>query len=195
LDSIRPDVRTFYQLAGVQIDDHSEDQDSTDFEKCIHALQEFKEWTSLDHNNNNSNNNDEPTIKATHGADTSPQHKQKTIIALGAHGGRLDHLLSNLNTLYTFRNHNLILMGEGNLTRLVQAGRTCIQPVPGIEGPHCGLIPLQGQAVVTTSGLKWDMERAKMNFGGLISTSNRIQREEVCVESDSDLIWTVQLSV
>lgn len=190
LDSIRPEVRAFYHAAGVQIDDHSEDQDSTDFEKCVHALEEFKEWTSMNHICSDGNDRDG---RATH--TPNQQQQQKTIVALGAHGGRLDHLLSNLNTLYTFRDHNIILMGEGNLTRLVKAGCTCIRPVPGIEGPHCGLIPLQGQATVTTSGLKWDMERTVTRFGGLVSTSNRIQGEEVCVESDSDLVWTTELSL
>jgi thiamine pyrophosphokinase len=192
LDSIRPEVKAFYHAAGVQIDDHSEDQDSTDFEKCVNALEEFKEWTSINHISDGGNGNgDDGPIPTIHGT----QQQQKTIVALGAHGGRLDHLLSNLNALYKFRDHNIILMGEGNLTRLVKAGSTCIRPVLGREGPHCGLIPLQGQATVTTSGLKWDMERTGMRFGGLVSTSNRILGEEVCVESDSDLVWTTELSL
>ncbi|RMZ56405.1 hypothetical protein APUTEX25_004628, partial [Auxenochlorella protothecoides] len=86
---------------------------------------------------------------AAHGS--RPQH----IVAFGAHGGRLDHILSNLGCLYRYRHLNLVLVGEGNITRLV---------------PH-------------------DTE---MRMGGLLSTSNILEAEEVVVESDSDLIWTVQ---
>jgi thiamine pyrophosphokinase len=32
-----------------------------------------------------------------------------------------------------------------------------------------------------------------MAFGGLISTSNKLAADEVEVETDSDLIWTVEL--
>lgn len=32
-----------------------------------------------------------------------------------------------------------------------------------------------------------------MRMGGLVSTSNLIQGEEVEVESDADLIWTTQM--
>lgn len=32
----------------------------------------------------------------------------------------------------------------------------------------------------------------EMRMGGLLSTSNILEAEEVVVESDSDLIWTVQ---
>ena len=32
-----------------------------------------------------------------------------------------------------------------------------------------------------------------MRFGGLVSTSNLLEAEEVHVESDADLIWTTQL--
>jgi hypothetical protein len=32
-----------------------------------------------------------------------------------------------------------------------------------------------------------------MRFGGLVSTSNLLEADEVHVESDADLIWTTQL--
>ncbi len=37
----------------------------------------------------------------------------------GALGGRLDHTLSNLNTLYHFQHLDISLWGDGNLARLV----------------------------------------------------------------------------
>ncbi|KAL6766471.1 TPK1 [Auxenochlorella protothecoides x Auxenochlorella symbiontica] len=123
---------------------------------------------------------------AAHGC--RPQH----IVAFGAHGGRLDHILSNLGCLYRYRHLSLVLMGEGNITRLVPRGRTIVRPHADLEGPACGLVPLAGPARASTQGLKWDMDDTEMRMGGLLSTSNILEAEEVVVESDSDLIWTVQ---
>ena len=57
----------------------------------------------------------------------------------------------------------------------------------------CGLIPLQGPAVATSRGLRWNLDATEMRFGGLVSTSNIIEGEEVWVETDADLIWTAEL--
>lgn len=52
----------------------------------------------------------------------------------------------------------LVLLGEGNLARLLPAGRSIIVPgPPGSEGPSCGLIPLGGRAVASTTGLRWNL--------------------------------------
>jgi thiamine pyrophosphokinase len=81
-----------------------------------------------------------------------------TIVALGALGGRLDHSLGNLNALHLFAPLRLILVGDGNTARLLPPGRHVIRVAPGgREGPHCGVIPLAGPAVVSSKGLKWDM--------------------------------------
>lgn len=75
----------------------------------------------------------------------------------GAIGGRLDHTLSNLNALYTHPDLPLVLIGDGNIVRLLKAGTTCITPSQEREGQHCGIVPLQGAALVSSKGLKWDM--------------------------------------
>lgn len=127
LDSIRPEVADFYRSAGVEIVDLSADQDSTDLQKCV----EF--------------------AAARRGGGGGH------IVALGAHGGRLDHILSNLGALYRYRDLELVLVGEGNATRLVRAGSTLLRVAQGREGPACGLVPLAGPARATTKGLRWDM--------------------------------------
>lgn len=74
------------------------------------------------------------------------------IIVVGALGGRLDHMLSNLNALYQFPHLNITLWGDGNLVRLVRTGTTLIRPARDCEGPACGLVPLGGPATCTSSG-------------------------------------------
>ena len=47
-------------------------------------------------------------------------HKLSAIkirVHTGAFGGRLDHTLSNINTLYTHQHLRLVLCGEGSLAR------------------------------------------------------------------------------
>ncbi|XP_048536070.1 thiamine pyrophosphokinase 3-like isoform X2 [Triticum urartu] len=63
-----------------------------------------------------------------------------------------------------------------------------------VEGPHCGLIPIGAPSTsTTTTGLRWNLDNTHMSFGGLISTSNTVDEDQVMVTSDSDLIWTISL--
>ena len=65
------------------------------------------------------------------------------------------------------------------------------QPTP----LHCGLLPLGGPATVSTTGLQWDLTGQQLEFGGLVSTSNSFSagRQEVTVDTDNSLLWTMDL--
>lgn len=84
----------------------------------------------------------------------------------GALGGRLDHTLSNLNTLYCYRHLNMALWGDGNLVRLLRAGTARIQPARA-EGPTCGLVPLARPATASSTGLKWDLDNTHVSRAAL----------------------------
>lgn len=183
LDSVRPDVKEFYRGFDVPVIDLSHDQDSTDLDKAIKFLSDLEQWKEYQ------------SLQKTAEEMAVTGKSFDFLIALGAHGGRLDHILSNISSLYSHRELPVILCGDGNLTRLVQAGKTSIRPNLKLEGPMCGLIPLQGDAVATTSGLRWNLCDTKMNIGGLISTSNIIESGEITVETDVDLVWTTETSV
>jgi thiamine pyrophosphokinase len=114
--------------------------------------------------------------------------QEHVILVLGALGGRLDHTLSNLNTLYCYRHLNMALWGDGNLVRLLRAGTARIQPARA-EGPTCGLVPLARPATASSSGLKWDLDNTHMCFRGLLSTSNIISSDTITVSTDEDLLW------
>ena len=115
------------------------------------------------------------------------------IVALGTQGGRLDHILGNLSILHMYRRLPLLLMGEGNLTRLVPRGKSVIH-TSRFEGPKCGLIPLSGGAVASSRGLRWNLDNTPMAMGGLISSCNELVDREIFVETDVDLIWTTELT-
>lgn len=110
------------------------------------------------------------------------------ILVLGALGGRLDHTLANLNTLYCYPHLNITLWGEGNLVRLLRAGKSEIKP-SRLEGPTCGLVPLARPATASSKGLKWDLDNTHMCFRGLLSTSNIISSDSIEVSTDEDLLW------
>ena len=72
-------------------------------------------------------------------------------------GGRLDHTLSNINTLFTHQHLQLVLCGDGSLARLIPRGQAVIRPNCSIEGPTCGVIALGREATASSTGLKWDL--------------------------------------
>ncbi len=75
----------------------------------------------------------------------------------GALGGRMDHVLSSLNTLYKHEGHKIVLCGDGNLVRLLPAGRSLLVPDRSIEGPACGLVTMGAPATASSTGLKWNL--------------------------------------
>jgi thiamine pyrophosphokinase len=84
---------------------------------------------------------------------------QMKLLVLGALGGRLDHEFANLNSLYLFRKLRVILLSDESMTFLLPKGHKHeIKINPSLEGPYCGLLPLSGSSLcTTTSGLKWDL--------------------------------------
>ncbi|XP_043718689.1 thiamine pyrophosphokinase 1-like [Telopea speciosissima] len=166
MDSIRTDVQEFYSNLGTKILDESQDQDTTDLHKCISFIQDFM-----------------------------PDKSNLCILVTGALGGRFDHEIGNINVLFRFSNVRIVLISDDCLIYLLpRTHRHEIHILPSVEGPHCGLIPVGvASAKATTTGLQWDLNDTEMRFGGLISTSNIVQSENITVESDSDLLWTISI--
>ncbi len=134
-------------------------------------------------------------------------------------GGRLDHSISNLNTLYSqcVSQMNSFILGSESITFLLKKGLNVIYAdfddllVPGM---YCGFFPFGCEAVVSTYGLKWNLNHKKMKFGSLVSSSNEftgvvtndeikfiqqknlkidIERKHVIVLTDEQLIWTMSI--
>ena len=66
----------------------------------------------------------------------------------------------------------------------------------GIEGPHCGLVPVGAPAdKVSTAGLKWNLDMQCMQYGGLISTCNLFADDvlatsrKISVSTTHPLFW------
>ena len=64
----------------------------------------------------------------------------------------------------------LVLLGEGSTARVLVPGRTEIHPC-SLEGPECGLIPLQHPAVASSTGLKWNLGAPFVLFKAVLDSS------------------------
>ncbi|XP_071846940.1 thiamine pyrophosphokinase 1-like isoform X2 [Apostichopus japonicus] len=169
-DSIREEVKSFMEEKGSKII-HTPDQDKTDFRKCLEIV-----------------------------ADQVKNEKVDFVVAFGAFGGRLDHVLSNINTLFeapSIIKYPLYLIGDYNISFLLMPGHHTIDISSGLEGSTCGLFPLGGKCEgITTTGLKWNLNQDQMEFGGLISSCNTYEKDatEVTVENNSPILWTMDIA-
>ena len=159
-------------------------QDTTDFDKCLKVIMDQFESCKFKDN----------LASKSHG-----------IIALCAIQGRLDHVISQINTAYNHSNkmykiHNsmkgndrndkdLYLLSEQSLAWVLQPGEHIIH-INSCPTQTCGYVPIFGPLrKVTTRGLKYDVTDQYMQMGGLISTSNSYVSNEVVIETSDTLLW------
>jgi len=95
-------------------------------------------------------------------------------VITGIGGGYLDRIIMNLSTFYQ---HNSMLVAE-DLIGMTVSGRK------EIKLPKHTKISVLGmdEAVVTSHGLKWDMDNATLSFSGLSSGCNRVAEEHITLE-------------
>jgi thiamine pyrophosphokinase len=137
----------------------------------------------------------------------------RRVVVFGAFGGRLDQQMASIQALYCYPDREIFLYDDTSMAVLVPAGETSIflatttsttttstttntQHAVVSEGPTCGLIPV-GRPVrsITTTGLQWNLHEQGMEFGGLVSTSNRVvpDNREVTIVSSEPLVFTAEL--
>ncbi|KUJ16486.1 thiamine pyrophosphokinase [Mollisia scopiformis] len=182
LDSLLPSVRSFWEDRGIPIM-HDSDQYSTDFTKAVNYIR------------------------------ASPSRKDIDIVVLGGLGGRVDQGLSVLHHLYlfqdsvTYEDGRMYLLSSEAVTFVLKKGKHGIKAKERWEGigsgegkgevglgKHVGILPLKGESVISTQGLEWDVKDWKTVFGGLVSTSNHVKEETVKVETDEDVLFTIDLN-
>ncbi|KAG5870550.1 hypothetical protein JTB14_025894 [Gonioctena quinquepunctata] len=112
--------------------------------------------------------------------------------------GRFDQIMANINALFKSRN----ILGEikvfqiaaTSLTWLLDPGKHEIE-IPSTLRKNqvwCALIPVGFPCIVTTTGLKWNLENEKLEFGGLVSTSNTYDGSpEVTIQTDAPVVWSM----
>lgn len=139
----------------------------------------------------------------------------RRVVVFGVFGGRLDQQMASIQALYCYPDREIFLYDDTSMAVLVPAGETSIilattggaaesttttgttnntQHAVVSEGPTCGLIPV-GRPVrsMTTTGLQWNLHKQGMEFGGLVSTSNRVVNREVKIVSSEPFVFTAEL--
>lgn len=166
LDSVTRDVLGAYEKEGTEVLDLSHDQDTTDLDKCYRVIQQktniFKE-----------------------------SDDGSAVLVLGAFGGKWDREMSNLHVMMKYRHIKSVLVGDSSHAHLLLPGVNTIEMDFELEGPGCALIPLGHKCLVTTKGLKWNLQEQHLSFGDLVSTSNQAVQNEIRVETDNPLVWVV----
>lgn len=170
-DSMRPGVKEFFENKGVEIVS-TPDQNYTDFTKALQLLAEKMKLLKMN---------------------------ASCVIILGAFGGRLDQIFANIDTLFHFDfSIPIYLMSENNLAVLLKEGSYKISVKSSFREDWCGLVPMgEPCESVFTTGLKWNLNKQRLKFGELISTSNTYesdQTESVEIETDKPLLWTMGYS-
>ncbi|ORX70222.1 Thiamin pyrophosphokinase [Linderina pennispora] len=164
LDSLEAGPRAFYSSKGSVIQ-HYSDQDSTDFMKSLKYLDT--------------------------GLRAGQDPKKCVVVVFGGINGRLDHTLHALKVLVNeHTNRDILVISTENLTFVLPEGKSKIEVNKEVDGPTCGILPLAGEAVLTTSGLRWNLDHFPSTFEGLMSTSNIIDDPEVYIETSRPVVWT-----
>ncbi len=187
-DSIRPEVLKQYEGDDDVRVEKTPDQDYTDFTKALMKVAEITgTWKEED--------------------------RIGRVVAFVENGGRLDQIMANVETLFScediFKNYRprlpeVLLASSGGTAWLLRpkkgsSDRHVIR-VPSDTSKksyYVGLIPIGEPAkTVTTTGLKWNLDKGELAFGKLVSTSNAFAEgaKEVTVETDVTLLFTVETS-
>jgi thiamine pyrophosphokinase len=201
LDSLQAEVTDFYGTRG-SIIIRNPDQYSNDLDKTLSVLQE--QWRKLN---------------------TSSIHDQEIII-LGAFGGRFDQEMANIHALFRWQEifPRMLLLDVQASDSIAPEGSAVSQDVAGsvmfllsatpqqkthqlhllrgeqgiTEGLSIGLVPMGGRVeCISTSGLVWNLHEHSLQFGELISTSNRIQEDTqiITVNTSHPVIWTSSFTI
>jgi thiamine pyrophosphokinase len=178
LDSLKPEIRAFYENLGTQVIKIG-DQFSTDFGKCMAHLR----------GNCASLSEDEPT----------------NVIIMGSISGRIDQGIGLLGELYRESQHypntwRPWLVSEHSLSWILPPGTSRLLGLNEVDDSkqnrlftqNVGILPIFGPSKITTSGLEWDVTDWDTRMGGNVSSSNHVVGEEVLVTTSESVLFTVE---
>lgn len=122
----------------------------------------------------------------------SLKHNDIPIVVVGVTGGRLDHMMSNINAAFKSLN-NIILIGDGNISCRLDPNVDYTLNASIFLTPMCGIIPFGSNVKCTSTGFKWDMNELELSLGGMIGSCNRFDSERVNVKiAGGPCLWTCE---
>lgn len=128
--------------------------------------------------------------------------KDALIYFTGALGGRLDQSIQLLNQLYLlaeqFPSLDAFFVTKHDVVFLLRKGKNYITYTSRSlfsksKTPSCGLLPLGGQQVVlSTCGLRYDVDHWPTRMGGDVSSSNALVGiDGIIVEASSPIVMNI----
>jgi len=205
LDSLRPEVSSYYESLGTTIE-RDPCQDTNDLDKALQSVVLYRDG---DGNVLDSSRGRRESKSKSRRDESSALPAVMNVYVYGAFGGRFDQEMASIQALYRWADefsHGLTLYSDETCSFLLPAGVRNEIRLPAIpersadctqygEGCTCGLIPLGCRCEsVRTTGLKWNLDgTTPLEFGGLVSTSNRIVDDVVTVQSSHPLVFTAEI--
>ncbi|KAH8922169.1 thiamine pyrophosphokinase [Atractiella rhizophila] len=182
LDSLLPVSEQYFHSISVPVV-RDPDQDSTDLGKA---------WKALLSQEKSENATD-----------------KYALVIFGGLSGRLDQTLSTISFLAWMEHaddREIWVVDPPNLACFMRRGKHTFM-FPSREetnsfapNPTIGLIPVQGETVLTTKGLKWNLNERKTKMGELVSSSNCLdddnvdsRRVDINIEGENGILWNVEL--
>lgn len=133
-------------------------------------------------------------ISSKHASTTS----QRETLILGTLAGRVDQGLGLLHEMIREETRDpllrLWLFSESSLSFILRSTHNVIRGTTssGLFTENVGLVPVFGPAIITTSGLEWDVMDWETQMGHQVSTSNHIVAEEIHVQASAPILFTVE---
>ncbi|GAA6018118.1 hypothetical protein JCM11491_003324 [Sporobolomyces phaffii] len=180
LDSLRDDVRRYYESKGVEVR-HDPDEFSTDLGKNVAQLSKYEEETSFRRDGGGG---------------------QLQLVVIGGLSGRLDQTIHTLHALIELAEkagrEQVWAIGKESAACILSKGTHHLKVDLASFGKTCGILPLgSSQAHVTTTGLEWDLGPTSYMYptslAEAVSTSNHLVQEDVTIETDVTVVWTMEV--
>eukprot|EP00916_Digyalum_oweni_P018394 GHVL01030829.1.p1 GENE.GHVL01030829.1~~GHVL01030829.1.p1 ORF type:complete len:232 (+),score=45.25 GHVL01030829.1:884-1579(+) len=116
------------------------------------------------------------------------------LLIIGGFGGRLDHIFSNIISLYT-TNYIVYMLDNENLLFQLYKGMNNIKINNKCMSIQCGILPiLKPVNSVTTTGLVWNVTDQYMSSEKCFSSCNQIIDNEVTVLTTDPIIFYLSTS-
>ncbi|GAA5873236.1 hypothetical protein JCM3774_000090 [Rhodotorula dairenensis] len=202
LDSLRQDVRAYYESKGVTVD-RDPDEFSTDLGKNVARLNAIESGKLPPP--------PPPPRMRPPAALADPDRERRRapvggqqyhVVLIGGLSGRLDQTIHTLHAMTLLaekeRRDRVWAIGRESAAILLAKGTHELHLDLGLFGKTCGILPVGvSEAHVTTTGLEWDLGPTAYMYptslSSAVSTSNHLIQEKVRIETDAPVVWTMEV--
>lgn len=123
---------------------------------------------------------------------------KQDVVVLGTLGGRVDQGLGLVHEMIREENRRpnlrLWLFSECSLSIILRSKQNIVKGLQssGVFTENLGLVPVYCPAVISTTGLEWDVKDWDTSMGGQVSTSNHVKADEVHVQTNAPILFTIE---